>query len=80
MDTIENKSGYEKGVIKPVIVNNLKSCKRLFTRVLSQIQTGDIQNDKAKLLIYGLSNFVSLYKDVEFDIRLTELENKIKGN
>jgi len=78
MKELEKTDGYSR---PPVIVNNLKSCKRLYTRILTEIQLGTIQNDKAKLLIYGLSNFVSMSKDLDFDLRLSELESKIlKGN
>jgi len=42
------------------------------------IQKGEIADNKAKLLIYALSNYVSIYKDIEFDERLTKLEKAVQ--
>lgn len=53
--------------LKPIIVKDINSSRRLFTRVLTAIQNGTIADTKAKLLIYGLSTFVNNYKDMNIE-------------
>jgi hypothetical protein len=61
----------------PVIVTDLKTAKRLFSRVLRDVQAGEMDDRTARTLIYGLSEYVRAFRDVDFDTRLTEIEQKL---
>ncbi len=61
-----------------VIVKTLKAARRLYTRLLSQIQADEIDPAKAKLLIYAISNYIPLYEKSELEERINNLENTVK--
>lgn len=51
---------------KPAVaVNNVRSARRLLSRVISQYQKGEIDETYAKTIAYLLQVYVSLFKDAE---------------
>jgi len=79
MKSIEIEQVNENPPGNVVVVKTLKSARRLFTRLLSQIQADEIEPQKAKLLIYAISNYIPLYEKSELEDRIEYLENNIKG-
>jgi len=63
---------------KPIKVTNLRAAKRLLSRLIYQLQSGEIQGTTAKDLTYLLSVFVNLFKQMEFEQRLEMLEKRLK--
>lgn len=59
-------------------VTNLKSAKRLLSKLISKFISGEIINQDAKDLAYLVSVYVSVVKDVEIEERIKKLEEKIK--
>jgi hypothetical protein len=43
------------------------------------LQSGQIENTQAKDLCYLLTSYVNIYKVVDIEHRITELETKLKG-
>lgn len=62
---------------RPVKVNNVKQAKKLLSKLIYGLQTGEIEGRKAKDLTYLLSVFITIVKETEFDERLKELEKKL---
>jgi len=61
----------------PIKVNNLKSAKRLLSRLIYELQAGTIESQIAKDLTYLLTSYVNVFKQHEFEQRLEELEKKL---
>lgn len=59
-------------------VTNLKSAKRLLSKLISKFISGGIINQDAKDLAYLVSIYVSVVKDAEIEERIKKLEEKIK--
>lgn len=59
-------------------VTNLKSAKRLMSKLISGFISGKIINQNAKDLAYLVSTFVAIVKDAEIEERIKMLEEKIK--
>jgi len=59
-------------------VNNLKSAKRLLSKLISRFISGEIKNQDAKDLAYLVSVYVSVVKDAEIEQRIKSLEEKFK--
>ena len=75
------KNNITKGVgVKhpPIRVNNLKSAKRLLSRLIYELQSGAITSQLAKDLTYLLNVYVTTFKTYENEVRLTELEDLVK--
>jgi hypothetical protein len=77
----------KKTVIKEVKKNpsiihcsNLQNARRLFSRILDEIQTNKYNERQIRLLIYGLSQFTNLYKESEFETRIANLEKSLNKN
>lgn len=79
MQTNENEKISPETPAGVIHVRDLKSARRLFTRVLDLIQADTIEERKAKTLIYGLKEFTAVFKDSDLQDRLERLENQI-GN
>ena len=62
---------------RPVRVNNVKQAKKLLSKLIYGLQTGEIDSRKAKDLTYLLSVFITVVKETEFDERLKALESKL---
>ena len=62
---------------RPVKVNNVKQAKKLLSKLIYGLQTGEIDSRKAKDLTYLLSVFITVVKETEFDERLKALESKL---
>ncbi len=75
LQTIDNTN--LTGSYIPIKVNNLKSARRLLSRLIHQLQTGEVENKTAKDLTYLLISFVNVFKAHEFEQRLEALEKKI---
>ena len=66
-----------KGSYTPIKVTNLKSARRLLSRLIYQLQTGEVENQTAKDLTYLLISYVNIFKAYEFEQRLLKLEEKL---
>jgi len=60
----------------PIKVNNVKTAKRLLSRLIYQLQAGDIHGQKAKDLCYLLSVYIQIFTQSELEDRINALEAK----
>jgi hypothetical protein len=67
------------GGLKPVTVNDAKSARRLFSRLISGFQKGEIEGQAAKTLSYLLVSFLQACSDAEIERRMDALEKKKGG-
>ncbi len=63
---------------KPIEVRNLRTAKRLLSRIITAFQRNEIEDSRAKTLAYLLVSYVSLTRDYEFEERISKLE-QMKG-
>ena len=78
MKTTKNKILRSK---HPAIkVNNLKSAKRLLSRLIYELQAGTVSSQLAKDLTYLLTSYVNVFKTYEMETKLSELEERINKN
>ncbi|MCH7972539.1 MAG: hypothetical protein IH949_01375 [Bacteroidetes bacterium] len=75
LQAIDNKN--LKGSYTPIKVTNLKNARRLLSRLIYQLQTGEVANQTAKDLTYLLISYVNVFKAYEFEQRLIKLEEKL---
>jgi len=54
----------------------IKDVKRAYSKLIQDYCKGVIQNDEAKILVYLFSGYLELVRDVEFEERLKELEQR----
>jgi hypothetical protein len=64
---------------KPVKVVKISDAKRLLSKLIYKLQTGDVTGQEAKDMTYLLISYVNMVKDIEFENRLQIIEEKI-GN
>lgn len=74
LQVIKNKN--DNVSYTPIKVNSLKSAKRLLSKLIYELQTGNIDNQKAKDLTYLLISFVNVFKQYEIERRLEEVEKR----
>lgn len=72
--------GYPPSLGKAIKINTVKDAKRLLSRLIYGLQTGTIGNQLAKDLTYLLISYVNICRDVEFETRLKDLEEKAGGD
>lgn len=63
----------------PVEVHTVKDAKRLLSRLITQLQEGEIENRTAKDLAYLLQIYVNTIREHELEERLTAIEHKLQG-
>lgn len=63
---------------KPIKVTNVKQARRLLSKLIYGLQTGEVTGDNARTLTYLLISFVNIFKQYEFERRLNSLEQKLK--
>lgn len=61
----------------PVKVTNLKAAKRLLAKLIYDLQTDKIDNQKAKDLTYLLVSYVNIFKQYELELRIEQIEKQI---
>lgn len=66
------------GAYTPIKVTNLKSAKRLLSRLIYELQKGTIENQTSKDLCYLLVSYVNVFKSYELEKRIDELEEKVQ--
>jgi hypothetical protein len=71
----EDNKGYPVGV--PIKVNKLKDGRRLLSRLIHQLQTGQVSGQVAKDLCYLLTTYVNVFRTAELEQRIEALE-KVK--
>jgi hypothetical protein len=76
-DTIGNALPPGGAISRPVRIRDVQSAKRLLSRVIMQIQRGEVEDGKARLLTYCLSVYVGICKDNDFEIRLKAIEEAL---
>lgn len=57
-----------------------KDIKRAYSRLIQGFCRGEINSDEAKTICYMFSGYLQLIRDVEFEERLSHLEEKIETN
>jgi hypothetical protein len=65
--------------LRPVKVRSLKDAKRLLSRLIVQLQSGQVKGSDAKDLTYLLSVFLQLVRDHELEQRIKRIEQTIGG-
>jgi hypothetical protein len=60
--------------LRPVRVRDLRSAKRLLSRLISQLQRAEVEPVYAKDLTYLLSVFIGLVRGSELEDRVRKLE------
>jgi len=65
---------------KPIAVTNIRTAKRLLSRLILAFQKGEANGRDAKDLCYLVSIYVQIAKDTELEERLIKLEEKLGGN
>ncbi|NLT52747.1 MAG: hypothetical protein GXX85_17725 [Ignavibacteria bacterium] len=58
----------------PIKVNNVKTAKRLLSRLIYDLQDNSINGQKAKDLCYLLSVFIQVFNQSELEERINKLE------
>lgn len=61
----------------PIRVTKISDAKRLLSRLIFKLQTGEITGQTAKDMTYLLISYVNIHKDIEFEKRLILMEEKI---
>jgi hypothetical protein len=62
---------------KPVKVVKISDAKRLLSKLIYKLQTGEVTGQDAKDMTYLLISYVNMVKDIEFENRLQNIEEKI---
>jgi hypothetical protein len=62
---------------KPVKIVSISSAKRLLSKLIYKLQTGEVSGQNAKDMCYLLISYVNMVKDVDFEERLKELEQRV---
>jgi hypothetical protein len=55
----------------------VKDVKRAYSKLIQDYCKGSINNDDAKTITYMFSGYLQLIRDVEFEERLSQIEEKI---
>lgn len=58
-------------------IGDVRSAKRLLSRVLMLLQRGEIEESLAKTITYVASNFVTIMRDSDLEDRMSKLEEMI---
>jgi hypothetical protein len=61
--------------LRPVRVRDLRGAKRLLSRLISQLQRGEVESAYAKDITYLLSVFIGLVRGHELEDRVRKLES-----
>lgn len=64
--------------LRPVKVRSLKDAKRLLSRLIVQLQSGQVTGQAAKDLTYLLSVFLQLVRDHELEQRIKRIEQTME--
>ena len=77
--TPKEKVGNIKQLVKsknPIIIEELKDAQILISKIIYDLQINRIEEKRAKTLCYALTVAIQIYRESEFEQRLTELERK----
>ena len=61
---------------KPVKVTKISDAKRLLSKLIYKLQTGEVAGQDAKDMTYLLISYVNMIKDIQFEERLRQLEER----
>ncbi len=64
---------------KPVKVTKISDAKRLLSKLIYKLQIGEIEGQSAKDMTYLLISYVNMIKDIEFEERLKQLEERTQN-
>jgi|GEM_PF-2558234 len=64
---------------KPIKIVSITSAKRLLSKLIYKLQTGEISGQNAKDMCYLLISYVNMIKDIELEKRIEEIEERIKN-
>ena len=59
---------------RPIKVTKIADAKRLLSKLIYKLQTGEVTGQDAKDMTYLLISYVAIIKDNEMENRLTQLE------
>lgn len=62
---------------KPVRIKKISDAKRLLSKLIYKLQTGEITGQVAKDLTYLLISYVNIVRDLEIENRLKIIEEKV---
>jgi hypothetical protein len=65
---------------KPIKIKNIRDAKRLLSRLIYHLQIGTVENQTAKDLCYLTICYINVIKELEFEARLKNLEEKANNN
>lgn len=71
---------YQNSSKRPIKVKDLKSARRLLSRLIIELQADSIESRKAKDLTYLVNSYVQIFKDSQLEARISELEAKIESH
>jgi hypothetical protein len=79
----KNKAVTEGYTPKPIKVTNLKTAKRLLSKLIYDLQINQIDSKLAKDLTYLVSVFVNIYKESDLETKINEyppIEIRLKAD
>ena len=80
INSLNNTSvpGTPRGLTGPIVkVHDLRSARRLFQKLLREIQTGNVDVSYSRLMIYSLSEYIRMLTITEIENRIKKLEEKV---
>lgn len=69
--------GNKNILYKPIAVTNIRSAKKLLSKLIKGFQKKEIDDRNAKTLAYLIQVYVQVIKESEFDQRIKDLEGKL---
>jgi hypothetical protein len=64
-------------ITKPIMVRIISDARRLLTKLICKLQTGEITGQNAKDMTYLLISLVSIIKEGELEAKLNALEERM---
>ncbi|MGD1007065.1 MAG: hypothetical protein ABR980_07540 [Ignavibacteriaceae bacterium] len=64
---------------KPVKIVSISSAKRLLSKLIYKLQTGEVSGQNAKDMCYLLISYVNMVKDFELVKKIDEIEERLNN-
>lgn len=64
---------------KPIKVTKISDAKRLLSKLIYKLQSGEVTGQDAKDMTYLLISYVNIVKDIELEQRLLEIERRVNN-
>ena len=79
-DTLTYTGNIAGKIEKPVKITSISSAKRLLSKLIYKLQTGEIEGQSAKDMCYLLISYVNMVKDFELEKKIEAIEERINQN